>query len=334
MLVIVRVLVAFVGLLTTAEACVMALHGQVGTPAFWGATLVAAAALALNLLLDRLLVTQHAEALELARRGQPLQVSACPWHGTFWLLATAVFIAMAVLAVSHGLGRHTALALCMAVVALGAVLALAHLLWQILQPGPMLRLDRHGLVHALCGRIPWSAVEGIDLRTIHIPRAPSQHHLYLRLRQPRRYLERLPWLARQLHYRELAADRHAGNLRIALNPLSVPAQTIVEAAQLLCLQAPDNRLLPDWQYTMSGIEVVALREKRAAAQVPESNHDQNTATLDTTPARLAALRQRLREQRLTQAATTAEQRRQRAMRAFLLMAPALFLLYLLRMLLR
>lgn len=143
-----------------------------------------------------------------------------------------------------------------------------------------------------------------------------------------------------LHSRELATDRPADNFRIALNPLAVPAQTIVQAARLLCLQAPNNRLLPDWRHTMSGIEVAALRQQQAASQtdsgtVPVSEtgpgYGQESAAKNAAP---AALRQRLREQRLDQAAKVAERRRRRNRLASLLVVAGLFLLNLLRLQLR
>lgn len=196
MLVIVRLFAAFTGLLAAVVAWSLLMDGQAGTPAFGMAALLAATALGLYILLGRQLTHQHAQVLALVRRGRPLLVNACPAHAAFWLVTTAMGINLVVMAARHSQGKHLAITLLVAAVAVGALLALAHLMWQILQPGPMLRLDRHGLVHALCGRIPWSAVEGIDLRTFHIRNMPPRHILYLRLHQPRRYLERLPWLAR------------------------------------------------------------------------------------------------------------------------------------------
>jgi hypothetical protein len=130
--------------------------------------------------------------------------------------------------------------------------------WLVLRPGPMLRMDAHGIDSALYGPIPWSEVIGLEL---------ERNILFLGLREPRRYLKNAPLWLRLAQVRQLRKNSVYGTLPVSLTDLSKDAQSIYKAAFAL-RQRHESPLIEYWYRGMDDGEIHAWLQMREIGKSP------------------------------------------------------------------
>ena len=212
-------------------------------------------------------------------RGEGLQATARP--GMFLFLVGL----LAVIAVGtvHALARGK---LGIGLGGLGVTLLLAislwSLLWQVAQPGPILRMDHKLIDHALFGPIPWTSVIGIELESIR-HRYGQSHHLCLGVRQAEIFRNRANAPTRWL-LRRTAGDKPAaatGTLRLPLNLVDADPQRVLEAARHCHACSGAHAVaLPGWQPDIGEAELAMLGE----LQRNKRDHEQLMLLLDSLPA--------------------------------------------------
>jgi len=178
---------------------------------------------------------------------------------------------------------------------------------QVLRPGPMLRMDAHGIDHALYGPIRWGDVIGLQLQSVQV-RHSTQHTLMLGVRDAPRYLRNAPPLMRWLHGRRLRGRQGVAALPIPLNLLDKDAG-LIHASALALRRRDPAPFLEYWHHGMDGQEIDALL--RMHALIDDS--DRIAAELrampdDAGPATIATLEARLREHQARQDAVLPELR--------------------------
>jgi hypothetical protein len=263
-----------------------------GTGARWlGWVLVAGACLFARRELGRLQRARHVRELQATQDGQAFEARA----------GTGGFALLLALCVLFGWGGQAALQkgqLGMAAVGL-ALLALFVLLgWQlavqVLRPGPMLRMDRHGIDHAMYGPIPWHEVLGIELQSIRT-RYSTQYTLMLGVRDAGRYLENAPSLTRWVHARRLRGQRGVTALALPLNLLAKDAGLIHQSA-LALRQRHDAPFLAHWHHRMEQREVEALlRMQDLERESDRLLEEMRALPANAGPGQVAAFDARLRE---------------------------------------
>ncbi|MBO9716657.1 MAG: hypothetical protein J7507_07570 [Pseudoxanthomonas sp.] len=265
-----------------------------GTETRWlGFALVAGACLLARHELGRLQRAQQARELRASQDGQVFEARA----GIVW------FALPVVLCVVFGWSGQAALhkgQLGMAIIgfALLALFVLAgwQLVVQVLRPGPLLRMDRHGIDHAMYGPIPWREVVGIQLQSIRT-RYSTQHTLMLGVRDAGRYLANAPPLTRWVHARRLRGQRGVAVLALPLNLLVKDADLVHAAARALRAR-DDAPFLDRWHARMEDHEVRALLDmQELAAESTRIAEEMAALPDDADPARLAAFEARLRGHR-------------------------------------
>jgi hypothetical protein len=130
--------------------------------------------------------------------------------------------------------------------------------WLVLRPGPMLRMDAHGIDSALYGPIPWSEAIGLEL---------ERDILFLGIREPRRYLKNAPLWLRLAQVRQLRKNSVYGTLPVSLTDLSKDAQSIYQAA-LALRQRHESPLIEYWYRGMDDGEIHAWLRMREIGKSP------------------------------------------------------------------
>ena len=212
-------------------------------------------------------------------RGEGLQAATRP--GMFLFLAS--MLALIAVGTVHALARGK---LGIGLGGLGVTLLLAvpmwSLLWQVAQPGPILRMDHKLIDHALFGPIPWTSVIGIELESIR-HRYGQSHHLCLGVRQAEIFRNRANAPTRWL-LRLTAGDKPAaatGTLRLPLNFVDADPQLVLEAARRChACSGAYAVALPGWQPDMGDAELAMLGE----LQRDKRDHEQLMLLLDSLPA--------------------------------------------------
>jgi hypothetical protein len=263
-----------------------------GTGARWlGWALVAGACLLARCELGRLQRAQHARELQATQGGQAFEARA----GIGW------FTLLLALCVLFGWGGHAALQkgqLGMAAVGFALLVLFVLLAWQlavqVLRPGPMLRMDRHGIDHAMYGPIPWNEVLGIELQSIRT-RYSTQYTLMLGVRDAGRHLENAPSLTRWMHARRLRDQRGVAALALPLNLLAKDAGLIHQSA-LALRQRHDAPFLQHWHHRMEQREVEALLRMQDLDRESDLLLEEMRALpANASPGQVAAFDARLRE---------------------------------------
>ncbi|NZA24932.1 hypothetical protein H0E84_00895 [Luteimonas sp. SJ-92] len=163
---------------------------------------------------------------------------------------------------------------------------------QVLRPGPMLRMDDHGIDHALYGAIPWSEVVGMDLQVFR-SRYSTHHTLMLGVRGAARYLRNAPPLTRWLKSRR-ARGGGVGALALPLDFLAKDAELVYEAARALRTRL-DAPFLEHWSSRMDAREVeTLLRMRNLAEESGRIVEELRALPAEDDPASLAELDLRLR----------------------------------------
>lgn len=193
--------------------------------------------------------------LQRTRAGQPLEADLRTSYLLLLAAGSGVLLLLMALLLQAGAWLLAAL------LSLAALLGIA-LTWDLLlafrRPGPMLRMDRHGVSSAAYGRIPWCDVIGIELQSVR-HRHGSMHTLALCVRNPGRYLEHatplLRWIRRRLR------DEPIGTLMLDLNALDEEAGVIHHTALALRRRDPAP-FLEAWTRHMDRTAVEAFIEAR------------------------------------------------------------------------
>lgn len=183
-----------------------------------------------------------------------------------------------------------------ALLSLGLLVLMIVLAWsllrQIWRKGPMLRIDRHGIDHALHGPIPWEDVIGLSLQTIRMKHQTVQT-LLLGVRNPYRYLRQASGPAQWLNEHRF---RYAsfGSLPIPLNALGKEAEHIHHCARTL-RETHTAPFLLHWHPDMSDSEIAAWLESQTLHDELRDIFDEFDATdLDERPEAMAQLDTRLK----------------------------------------
>ncbi len=180
-----------------------------------------------------------------------------------WFIGTGALLAFFLVAAALVIrdGKWDLAAGACALIALFAWLGWT-LLRQVLQPGPMLGMDAHGINHAMYGMIPWGEVVGMELVSAEF-QGSIQHTLVLGVRRPMRFLRRAPELTRWLHRQPMRHWNDVGPLPIPLNLLDRNPQLIHRAALSLRLRHRSPFLM-QWHRDMEPDHVEALLQARVS----------------------------------------------------------------------
>ncbi len=185
----------------------------------------------------------------------------------------------------------------LALLSLGLLVLMIVLAWSLLRQvwrqGPMLRIDRDGIDHALYGAIPWEDVIGLSLQTIRTKHSTVQT-LMLGVRNPYRYLRDVSGPAQWMN--EHRAHRYAsfGSLPIPLNALGKEAEHIHHCARAL-RETHAAPLLSHWHPDMRDAEIAVWLESQTLHDELQDIFNEFDATdLDERPEAMAQLDTRLK----------------------------------------
>lgn len=178
----------------------------------------------------RLQQAREREAVAAARSASRFEANARTWvQGLVVLVLLAIAAGSGVAAYRNGDPGLVLLAVGLLLVAwLVAALAASH------HRGgqPTLVMDVHGLDHAWYGKVRWSDVQGIALRTLEV-KHNKIHSLVLGVESAERYLAARPWIVRIMQTARPKPVRGYVELEIPLNPLSALPVAIEAAAREL-----------------------------------------------------------------------------------------------------
>ena len=261
-------------------------------------------------------------------------------RGSFWRATTMAGLCLLLaFGIPASLMRNETI---MAMAAFFLLLLFLSLGWglfrQLWRPGPLLKIDSHGLDHAMYGPIPWVDVIGLDLRITQI-RWFTIHTLWIGVRNPHRYFRHAPWLVRWMCAQRSNRYSTFGPISIPLNELSKDASLIYRSAHSLRLKnaAP---FLPSWRLEMKEKEVATHLDVSAMNQeMHQFMIDAETMTVDQAPAlqaRIEALQERsdALQPHIRSAVESSLKRTQRQARAGWVMLAILVALVVLQLVLR
>jgi len=178
---------------------------------------------------------------------------------------------------------------------------------QVARPGPLLRMDRHGIDHAAYGSIPWTEVVGMHHQVVRV-RYSTHHVLVLGVRGAAGYMRKASALTRWLSAGQSRSTYGVGALRIPLGPLAKDPELVHRAARSLRAQV-DAPFLEEWDPAMDAKEVGALLRMRRLLEESELIVDELKASSDEDdPARLGELTARLESHQARMAAALPEMR--------------------------
>ena len=133
------------------------------------------------------------------------------------------------------------------------VWGLQDLLRTWLKPGPVLRMDANGIVHARLGAIAWADVFGMAVTETRI-KGFRLREFVLGVRAPARYLHGMPWGFRLLRANWRRRRPAYGSIGFGLDALDCAPQTVLDAAVELRRHDPAP-YLDDWHPSMSSLRI-------------------------------------------------------------------------------
>lgn len=240
-------------------------------------------------------VVEERNAQELAALSRTTRFEASQ-RGFFMIALFGVLIAATGLVAFSALrDERSVLAVACGVGCLFFLAGSLELIRQALRPGATLVMDPRGIDHAMCGRIPWEEVVGLELKTISV-RGRDYHVLCLGLRKPHRFFDQLSWTMRMKH----GAWRERG---LAYGALAIPLHMLDKRAELIHGAAVRFReqvgapLLEAWYEKMPPALVEAMLVQQSAIdELERAARTSDFAAAERAHARIEAMSPTLERQ--------------------------------------